>query len=140
MTFGMEFHDARLLDFVCGSDGNGHVLLHACVYKSDGIVFEDPQESGWQNCRLVLQGMRVEGTLVEAGEYAAEGALWVNGKIHDNVIFLPADHHGSIEVHLMMSPLFETLKIHAERISSTLEGPWELEHIWNLDEMTSLRR
>lgn len=98
------------------------------------------KRSGWQNCRLVFQGMRVEGTLVEAGEYASEGALWVNGKIHDNVIFLPADHHGSIEVHLMMSTLFETLKIHAERISSTLEGPWELEHIWNLDEMTSLRR
>jgi hypothetical protein len=140
MTIGMEFHDARLLDFVYGSDGNGHILFHACICRSDGVVFEDPQESGWQNCRLVFQGMRVEGALIEPGEYATEGALWVDGKIHDNVILLPADHDGSIEVRLMMSPLFETLKIHAERIASTLEGPRELERVWNLDDMTSPRR
>jgi hypothetical protein len=140
MTLGMEFHDARLLELVCGSDGNGHVLFHACVYRSDGVVFEDPQESGWQNCRLIFQGMRVEGTRVERGDYASEGALWVDGEVHDNVILLPADHHGSIQVHLMMSPLFETLRIHAERILSALEGPWELERVWNLDDMTSPRR
>ncbi len=40
----------------------------------------------------------------------------------------------------MMSLLFEILKGYVERISSTLEGPLELEHVWNLDEMTSLRR
>jgi hypothetical protein len=136
MTLGMEFHDARLLDLVCGSDGSGHALFRACIYRADGIVFKDPQESGWQNCRLIFQGMRIEGNRVEPGEYASDGALWVDGEIHDNVILLPADHRGTIQVHLVMSPLFETLKIHADKISSRLEGPWEFERAWTLDEMT----
>jgi hypothetical protein len=136
MTLGMEFHDSRLLDLVCGSDGNGHALFHAYIYRSEGLVFKDPQESGWQNCRLIFQGMRLEGTPVEPGEYVSDGALWVDGEVHDNVILLPADHHGTVQVHLVMSPLFETLKIHADKMSSTLEGPWELEHVWSLAEMT----
>jgi len=136
MTLGMEFHDARLLDLICRSDGSGHALFHACIYRSEGVVFIDPQESGWQNCRLTFQGMRVEGTSVEPGEYSSGGSLWVDGKIHDDVVLLPLDHDGAIQVHLVMSPLFETLKIHAEKVSSTLEGPWELERVWSLEEMT----
>jgi hypothetical protein len=80
--------------------------------------------------------MRVEGTSVEPGEYSSGGSLWVDGKIHDDVVLLPLDHDGAIQVHLVMSPLFETLKIHAEKVSSTLEGPWELERVWSLEEMT----
>jgi hypothetical protein len=136
MTIGMEFHDARLLDFVCGSDGNGHALFRAYIYRSDGVVFKDPQESGWQNCRLVFHGMRVEGTPVGPGEYVSDGTLWVNGESYHDTVILPADHHGSIQVHLTMSPLFEVLKIRAEQISFKPEGPWDLEHVWTLDEMT----
>ncbi len=136
MTLGMEFHDSRLLDLVCRSDGHGYALFDAYVYRSEGIVFRDPQESGWQNCRLTFQGMRLEGNSVEPGEYVSEGSLWVDGEVHVNVFLLPADHHGSIEIHLVMSPLFETLKIFADSITSTLEGPWELETVWNLEEMS----
>ena len=131
MTIGMEFHDARLLDFMCGPDGDGYVLFHACVYRSNGVVFKDPQESGWQKCRLAFRGMRVKGDLVEEGEYTSEGALWVNGEVYDNVILLPANYEGSIQVNLVMSPLFEKLEIHAESISTTLEGSWEFEREWN---------
>jgi hypothetical protein len=131
MTIGMEFHDARLLDFMCAPDGDGYVLFHACVYRSNGVVFKDPQESGWQKCRLSFRGMRVDGDLVEEGEYTSEGALWVNGEVYDNVILLPANYEGSIQVNLVMSPLFEKLEIHAESISTTLEGPWEFERVWN---------
>ncbi|MDE3104498.1 MAG: hypothetical protein KGK08_04920 [Acidobacteriota bacterium] len=130
MTIGMDFHDARLLELVCNSDGGGHALLRACIFKSNGIVFEDAQESGWQNCRLVFQGMRVQGTPAELGAYASEGDMRVDGKSHGGLILLPADYQGSIQINLVLSPLFETLTIHAQRITSLLEGPWELEATW----------
>ena len=80
--------------------------------------------------------MRLEGNSVEPGEYVSEGSLWVDGEVNDNVFLLPTDHHGSIEIHLVMSPLFETLKIFADSITSRLEGPWELETVWNLEDMS----
>jgi hypothetical protein len=135
MTLGLEFHDARLLGLVCNSDGSGYLLLHAYIYRSEGIVFEDPQESGWQDCLLSFKGMRIEGARVEPDEYVSEGAMRVDGTVHDHVILLPANSRGTIQVDLVISPLFETLKIHATEISSTLEGPWELERVWGPDEM-----
>jgi hypothetical protein len=135
MTLGMEFHDAQLLGLDCGSDGSGYLLLHAYIYRSEGIVFEDPQESGWQNCRFSFKGMRIEGPRVEPNEYVSGGAMRVDGTVHDHVILLPASFRGRIQLDLVISPLFETLRIHATEISSTLEGPWELERIWAPDEM-----
>ena len=135
MTLGMEFHDAQLLGLDCDSDGSGYLLLHAYIYRSEGIVFEDPQESGWQNCRLSFKGMRIEGARVEPNEYVSEGAMRVDGTVHDHVILLPANFRGAIQLNLVISPLFETLRIQATEIASTLEGPWELERIWGPEEM-----
>jgi hypothetical protein len=129
----MEFHDSRLLDLVCHPDGTGHALFDAYVYRSEGIVFEDAQESGWQKFRLLFEGMHIEGELVAPEEYASEGAMWVNEKQHENLILLPANHSGTIQLDLVLSPLFDTLKIHASKVISQLEGPWELEAIWDTD-------
>jgi hypothetical protein len=140
MTLGMEFHDARLLDLVCNADGSGHALFHASIYRSEGVVFVDAQGSGWQNFRLAFRGMWIDGIIAESGEHVSDGALWVDGKVQENVILLPANHHGTIQLDLVISPLFETLKIHANEISSMLEGPWELETIWSPDEMHELSK
>jgi hypothetical protein len=79
--------------------------------------------------------MRIEGPRVEPNEYVSGGAMRVDGTVHDHVILLPASFRGRIQLDLVISPLFETLRIHATEISSTLEGPWELERIWGPDEM-----
>jgi hypothetical protein len=133
MTLGMEIHDSQLLDVVCNPDGIGHVLFHAYIYRSDGVVFKDAQESGWQNFRLIFEGMRIEGDLVEPSEYATDGELWIDGKNENGVILLPADHTGDICLELVLSPLFGTLKIYGSKITSQLEGPWSLEAIWDAD-------
>jgi hypothetical protein len=135
MTLGLEFHDARLLELVCKSDGTGYLLLHAYIYRSEGIVFEDRQESGWQDCRLSFADLRVEGARVDPNEYISAGQVSIDGKIHDHVILLPANHRGVVEMKLVISPLFETLKIQASEISSSLEGPWVLERIWGPSDM-----
>jgi len=131
MTLGMEIHDSRLLELVCNPDGKGHALFHAYIYRSEGIVFKDAQESGWQNFRLIFEEMRIEGELPGPREYADRGELWVDGKNENGVILLPADHVGDICLELVLSPLFGTLKIYGSKINSQLEGPWSLEAIWD---------
>ena len=133
MTLGMEIHDSRLLDLICNPDGTGHILFDAYIYRSEGVVFKDAQESGWQDFRLIFEGMRIEGGLVAPGEYASEGELWINGRNENGVILIPSDHAGDICLELVLSPLFGTLKIFGSRIRSQLEGPWSLEAIWDVD-------
>jgi hypothetical protein len=106
MTFGMEFHDSRLLNAGCESNGEGFVLFRGYVYRSEGQVFKDVQESGWQNVRFHLQGMHIEGVLPEFGEYAHDGNLWVNGINENGVTSLPANHVGEICLELCLSPAF----------------------------------
>ena len=133
MTFGMEFHDSVLLDVRREDDGNGFVLFHGYVYRSEGQVFQEAQESGWQNVRFHLQGMHIEGVLAEFGEYASDGDLWVNGNSEKGVTSLPANHVGDICMELCLSPAFDTVKIYASHISSTFEGEFELETTWDSD-------
>ncbi len=133
MTQAMEIHDARLLELVHHGDRAGHALFHAYIYRSEGVVFSDAYESGWQNFRLNFEGMRIEGDLVAPGEYASGGAIWVNGTKEDNIIQLPADHSGEICLELVLSPLFDTLTIRATKVTSSLEGPWVLEEYWDAD-------
>jgi hypothetical protein len=130
MTYGMEFHDSRLLELRCDDDGSGFALFHGCVYSSEGTVFEDAQESGWQNVRFLFEGMRVEGQIVE---YASDGDLWVNGKNENGIALLPEDHDGDICLELRLSPLFDILKIHASGVNSNFEGDFELECLWDAD-------
>ena len=52
---------------------NGH------LDRSEGHLWKDVQESGWQNVWGHLQGMHIAGVLAEFGEYASDGDLWVNG-------------------------------------------------------------
>jgi hypothetical protein len=133
MTFGMEFHDSVLLDIRCEGDGKGFVLFHGNVYRSEGQVFQDAQESGWQNVRFHLEGMRIEGVFGEFGEYASDGNLWVNGSNENGVTLLPANHDGDICLELCLSPTFDIVKIYASRISSTFEGEFRLESTWDSD-------
>src|ERR1700689_2279117 len=130
MTFGMEFHDSRLLDVRCEGDGKGFALFHGYVYRSEGQVFQDVQESGWQNVRFHFQGMHIEGVFTEFGGYASDGNLWGNGSNENGVTLLPADHVGDICLELCLSPAFEITKIYASQISSTVEGEFALESTW----------
>jgi hypothetical protein len=139
MTIAMEMHDSYLREICCDPDGRGYARFHAVIYRSEGKVFEDVQESGWQDVRFDFEGMRLEGEVADLScdPYAAEGDLWVDGKNQNGVIYLPATHFGEICLEMRIAPLFETFKIHASRIDSGLQGEFELEMYWDIDGKTT---
>lgn len=132
MTYGFEFHDSRLLEARCEATGEGTLLFHASVYRSQGLVFEDPQVSGFQNVRFRFEGMRVDGSLNKVAEYASDGALWIDGVRHE-LPLLPVDHRGEVRMELQLSPDFGITTIHATHIVSTFEGEFEPEFQWDAE-------
>jgi hypothetical protein len=137
LTYGIEFHDSRLKDIRCNRDGTGFALFHACVYQSEGMVFQDAQISGWQNVRFSFEGMKIEGEIVELGQYASDGDLWIDGKNDNGIAILPADHKGDIYLELRLAPEFNTVKIHASSIQSEFEGEFEPECLWDSEGNTT---
>jgi hypothetical protein len=134
LTYGMEFHDSQLLDLQHDADGNGFALFHACVFRSQGQVFQDDQESGWQNVRFILHGIRVANEPFELGEYVSDGEFFMNGVAEGGgVMSLPADHQGELRFELMQAPAFGTQSIRFQRIQSAFEGEFELEAVWDKD-------
>jgi hypothetical protein len=127
----MEFHDSWLLDMLHREDGTGWVLFRGSVYRSNGTVFADEQESGYQNVRFEFEGMRVEGEIVELGQHATGGEFWVDGKNQNGVMRLPIDQSGEIRFELCLAPEFRTVQIHATHVRSSFEGQFELEFHWD---------
>jgi hypothetical protein len=135
MTYGLEIHDTRLLALRRDTDGRGYALLHTFVYRGAGRLFEtDMYECGWQDARLDFEGMSVEGEVDLSKEpYASDGCLQIGEQVEENIVYLPADHTGKICLEMCLSPEFDTLKIHASKMTSTLLGEFQLEAIWNTD-------
>jgi len=137
MNYAMELHDSRLEAWQCDEAGRGFALFYACIHRADGPIFVENalnHESGWQRLRFGFYGMRIEGEVDFAEEpYVHEGELWVNGTNSKNIIFLPAEHTGEICLKMCVSPLFNTVKIHATIMESELVGEFEPEHVWQED-------
>jgi len=133
MTIAMEFHDTYLRQLHCDTHGAGYAILRAVIYRSEGEVFKDAQESGYQELRLAFTGMRIEGEIpdLEFDPYASDGELWIDGKNSNGMAYLPLDQTGQICLELRINPLFETLKIHATYVRSTLQGPFDSHRTWD---------
>jgi hypothetical protein len=134
----MEMHDSQILEVGLNPDGEGFVLFHAVVFRSDGQVFKGAQQSGWQKVRFDFEDMKIEGEIGELKTWAMHGNLWVDGKNENGVLFLPALHTGQICFEMELAEDFRTLKIHASKVSSSFEGEFELEAYW--DEMGNVTR
>jgi hypothetical protein len=133
MTTAMEIHDSYLRELSWNAEGSGYALFHAVIYRSEGQVFKDAQESGWQDLHIDFKGMYVEEEVADLTDdpHAHSGALTIDGIVQDGAIELPLDTTGSICLELQIAPLFGTMKIHANRAKSTLIGKFELETIWD---------
>ena len=133
MTSAMEMHDSYLRELHCGEDGRGYAVFHASVFRSEGDVFKDAQESGWQDLRFDFEGMRIEGEIVDLADdpYASDGDLWVNGTNENGVIYLPANHSGLICLEMRLNPSFAWLKIHATKMTSSLGGELRVDTNWD---------
>jgi hypothetical protein len=129
----MEFHDSWLLGVQQRQDETGWILFRGSIFRSNGAVFEDEQESGWQNVRFELQGMRIEGEIVELNQYAIEGEFWLNGQNQNGVMLLPVNQSGEICFDLRLAPEFGPFKIHATHVRSSFEGEFQYEFRWSGD-------
>jgi hypothetical protein len=38
MNIAMELHDSRILSITCAQDGDGEVLFHAVIYRSEASL------------------------------------------------------------------------------------------------------
>lgn len=135
MNYAMEIHDSRLTDFAVNPDGTGFLLFHAVIYRSNGKLFEDAQESGWQQIRLSFAGMTVEGDLVRESR-SLDGDLVVNGVQGGGIVHLPANHLGEIQFEFDQANDFNTRVVRATAMRSELEGEFELETYWDTDGST----
>jgi hypothetical protein len=135
MTMAMEFHDSYLRELVCGDDGCGYALFDGVVYRSEGRVFDDAQESGWQQVRFDFTEMRVEGEVVDLtyDPYANDGELWKDGANQNGVVHLPVDMAGDICLEVKLNPSFDLLKIYAATVTTTMLGEFEIETFWDAD-------
>jgi hypothetical protein len=127
----MEMHDSWLLEVVCNPDGAGYAVFHGVVYRSEGRVFQDAQESGYQDVRFDFEEMRIEGEVGELKTWASDGELWIDGKNENGIIYLPADHTAELCLEICLADDFRTLKIHASQVSSAFIGEFELEAHWD---------
>ncbi|MGD0889679.1 MAG: hypothetical protein ABR889_10560 [Acidobacteriaceae bacterium] len=129
----MEMHDSWLEEVVSNPDGTGFSTFYGSIFRSDGQVFKDAQESGWQKLRFDFEGMRIEGEIGELNTWASGGELWIGGKNDNGIIFLPAEHTGRLCLEMCLAQDYRTLKIHATKIRSTFIGEFEIEAVWDAE-------
>lgn len=134
MNCAFEFHDSRLVEFERREDGTGYLLFRGSVYRAQGELFQAGQESGFQLVRIDFTGMHVNGPVV-LDEHCSGGSIRVDGQLTDDVIYLPLDQEGSVQITLQLSPRSGTTIIDAQSIRVELEGEFERERVWEEDDI-----
>jgi hypothetical protein len=129
-----EFHDSRLVEFERREDGTGFLLFRASVYRTQGELFHAGQESGFQFVRMHFTGMHVDGPVV-LEEHCSGGSITLDGQSTDDIIYLPLDQEGPVQIALQLSPRFETTVVDAQSIRVELEGEFERERVWEEDDI-----
>ncbi len=129
----MELHDSRILEVGHCDDGTGFLLFDGVVYRSDGagIPGQDAQESGWQNVRMLVTGMTVEGPAFEPDAYVHDGDLTVNGVRIDNLIPFTASIQGIVNLSMCVAYDFEMRTIRGTSICIEAEGAFVIEAVWD---------
>ena len=132
MNCAFEFHDSTLVEFERREDGTGYLLFRGSVYRTQCELFQAGQESGFQFVRIHITGMHVKGPVV-LEEHCSGGSITLDGRLTDNIIYLPLDQEGSVQIALQLSPLFETTVVDGQSIRVELEGEFERELVWEKD-------
>jgi hypothetical protein len=129
-----EFHDSRLVEFERREDGTGYLLFRGSVYRAQGELFQAGQESGFQFVRVDFTGMHVNGPVV-LDERCSGGSISLDGQLTDDVIYLPLDQEGPVQITLQLSPRSEITVVDAQSIRVELEGEFERERVWEEDDI-----
>src|SRR5712672_3566356 len=121
LNSAIELHDS-ILASVESVGGRTKILLQsAYIHKSEGVPGVDPG-TGWvQDVILSVESGSVEGQAVELPYDVSDGELLLNERKLENVVPLPLDHSGKIELMLHLTSN-ERLVIRGDRITSELAG------------------
>jgi|SRR5580658_1160674 hypothetical protein len=132
LNYAFELHDSRLQEFERREDGTGFLLFYAVMHRTQGELFREGQESGYQFARIYFTSMHVHGPIV-LDEYCLGGSITIEGRRTDHILHLPMDYEGPVRLTLELSPQFETTIVDAQSIRVELEGEFKRECVWNDD-------
>lgn len=120
MNSAIEIHDSYLTSI---SKQGDEVRLHlsAYIHKSDGTPGTDAG-TGWiQDATILFGSGTVEGSIAEWPAWLWDGALDINGNASDNVIPVPLDRDGTVQLTLE-SKGGERIVVRGNHVRLELEG------------------
>jgi hypothetical protein len=82
---------------------------------------------------MQLTGMRFEGEPIPDYNYVSGGDLWLDGEKVKYFVPVPLDFQGKVEIAMLVGEDFLTRKIYADSVSTSLEGEFRLETLWDAD-------
>jgi hypothetical protein len=117
----IEIHDSELTSFKVSDD---HIILElspAYIHMSDGRPGIDVG-TGWiQNAVIRVRGEGILGSISELPCDLWNGYLKVDGELYDNLIPIPLDSAGNIELQFT-SISGESLQVRGDHITLELLG------------------
>jgi hypothetical protein len=100
----IEIHDSRAAEIVRDGDSVRVVLAPAYLHKSPGRPGID-SGTGWtQDALLVFSSGSLAGLVPELPCDITDGELSLSGDVHSNMIPVPLEAAGSVELHLVFYP------------------------------------
>src|SRR5580693_2661659 len=117
----IEIHDSKLQSIAIRA---GHVVLDfssAYIHQSDGRPSIDAGTGWTQHAVIRVRGDVVSGCLTELPCDLSSGYLTMNGQHSDNLIPIPLNRDGEVELHLT-SAFAESVQVRGNRVTVELLG------------------
>ena len=124
LNCGIELHDSVLASLKSVGGKIEIAFQPAYIHKSEGIPGVDPGTGWTQDIVLAVESGIAEGQVAELPVDVSDGELQVNGQQFQNVIPLPLDYLGSIELGLLLNSN-ERIVIRGSRMTSESVGTAE---------------
>jgi hypothetical protein len=121
LNSGIELHDSVLASLKSVEDKIEIAFRPAYIHRTEGIPGVDPGTGWTQDIVLVVESGVVEGQVAELPFDVSDGELQVAGLQLQNVLPLPLDYRGNIELRLLLKSS-EQLVIRGSRITSESAG------------------
>ncbi len=104
MNSAIEIHDSWLTS-IDKRDDVLRLRLEAYIHKSEGTPGVDAGTGWTQDVTLVFGNGIVEGSITEWPADLYDGTLTIDGEVSDNIIPIPLDRRGTIQ--LTLKPKFD---------------------------------
>src|SRR5579862_869498 len=121
LNSGIELHDSVLASLKSVEGKIEIAFQPAYIHKSEGIPGVDPGTGWTQDIVLAVEGGIVEGLVTELPFDVSDGELRVASLQLQNVLPLPLDCRGNVELKLLLKSS-EQIVVRGSRITSESVG------------------